>query len=138
MHNMIRYGSVPVLKRILTTANVILSQSHVFTEHHNLIPTNLGLKLFDASYFPDPSLTEPTIPQCPYGEIGVDCINAPPHQPITSFSTDAQQNYTAAAELNLQNTEQGKLARQGHNNPNTHHFLKGNEIILIQLNWKIS
>ena len=112
-HDIIKRGSVAILKRLLVSAKLLLPASAVTEEKKNLVPACPGLRPLDVSFSPDPNLDDPTVPQCPYSDIGVDYTITGPQVSSSSSHTDVPSQVTAIAELHLQKKERGKLLRPG-------------------------
>ena len=67
------------------------------------------------SYHTVPNHTSPypTVPQCPYTNIGIDCTITGPQVPPSYSHIDVPSQVTAIAKLHLQKNEQGKLVHPG-------------------------
>ena len=61
-HDIIKQGSIAILKRLLISAKLLLPASAVTEEKKNLVPACPGLRPLDVSFSLDPNLNDPTIP----------------------------------------------------------------------------
>ena len=64
--------SITILKRLLTTAKIILPASKVVDRKPGLVPECPGASPIDISFSPNPNADDPSIPSVPYTDVGVD------------------------------------------------------------------
>jgi hypothetical protein len=128
-HDRVVFTTAPFIRDILLTAGIIAKGSVMYIEPKNIVADLPGLRPFDSSFRPVPSLKRTTIPPIPFTEVGFDyTITSPKGHLSPSKINAASIKRSATAAAHLIEKEKKKLARDGHCDPYNHTSFTGEQI----------
>ena len=124
------FTTAPFLRDILLTAGIIAKGSVMYIEPKHTVADLPGLRPFDSSFRPVPSLKRISIPPIPFTEVGFDyTITSPKGHLSPSKINAASIKRSATAAAHLIEKEKKKLARDGLCDPYNYTSFTGEQII---------